>query len=114
MEWLKGDKENLGFIVAATSLGGDRVPVTFSRRSDSEEGEKSNKQPILVLFNHDSEVERLNRMTSAAPENNSINRGRHDRGRSLEKQKRDGDDDNDQDNSAPVLPNIPNSSELSL
>jgi hypothetical protein len=46
MEWLGDDAENYGFLVAATSLGGDRVPVRFSRRGHA-------KQPILVTFNED-------------------------------------------------------------
>ena len=53
LKWLNnGHANNHGFLVAATSLGGDRVPVKFARR-----GEKvDNKQPILVLFTEDSKL----------------------------------------------------------
>jgi len=52
MEWLNGDSENHGLLVAATSLGGEKVPLRFSRRAET----ANSKQPILVLFNHDSHM----------------------------------------------------------
>lgn len=112
MEWIKGENENLGFIVAATSLGGDRVPVTFSRRNYTTESERSsNKQPILVLFNHDSEVEKMNNLIQPPATNNRMNRGQSDKSRQdRSKEKTESDDDNEENNSAPILPNVPNSS----
>ncbi len=113
MEWIKGENENLGFIVAATSLGGDRVPVTFSRRNYTTESERSsNKQPILVLFNHDSEVEKMNNLIQPpATNNNRMNRGQSDKSRQdRSKDRTESDDDNEENNSAPILPNVPNSS----
>lgn len=102
----------MGFIVAATSLGGDRVPVTFSRRNYTTESERSsNKQPILVLFNHDSEVEKMNNLIQPPATKNRMNRGQSDKSRQdRSKDKTESDDDNEENNSAPILPNVPNSS----
>lgn len=116
MEWLKGEKPNLGFIVAATSLGGDRVPITFSRRHDigTTKETKSNKQPILVLFNHDSDmVDTMNPSPNLkiVSENKS---SKNKKAKSIDDGQygSEADDGNDQDNSAPILPNIPNSSKF--
>ncbi|XP_058792093.1 bone morphogenetic protein 4-like [Phymastichus coffea] len=48
LSWLS-NSANLGLLVIATTIFGDRVTVDFSRRGD----ESHNKQPILVLFNDD-------------------------------------------------------------
>lgn len=52
VEWLSGHSENHGLLISAESVQGDRVPIRFSRRAESGES----KQPILVLFNHDSHM----------------------------------------------------------
>lgn len=62
VEWLTTSSENHGFLVSAESVHGDRVPIRFARRSETAE----NKQPILVLFNHDS------RMATIAKQNEII------------------------------------------
>jgi len=51
--WVQGVRPNLGFLLVATSLGGDRVPVRFSRRGETVDS----KQPNLVLFTEDSTLE---------------------------------------------------------
>ncbi|ODM92823.1 Bone morphogenetic protein 7 [Orchesella cincta] len=110
LEWMKGEKQNMGFIVAATSLGGDRVPITFSRRSDAKEGEKSNKQPILVLFNHDSEGDKLKSMTSNREPIPPNNRRRKERGKVNRSGENNNQNDYEEEDDAVALPNLPNSS----
>ncbi|XP_011501191.1 PREDICTED: bone morphogenetic protein 4-like, partial [Ceratosolen solmsi marchali] len=49
LSWLSGIP-NLGLLVSATTIFGDRVSINFSSRHDL----PHEKQPILVLFNDDS------------------------------------------------------------
>lgn len=51
LSWLS-NSPNLGLLVTASTIFGDRATVNFSRRGD----ESHNKQPILVLFNNDNQV----------------------------------------------------------
>lgn len=55
MEWLSSHSENYGLLVSAESVQGDRVPIRFARRGETVES----KQPLLVLFNHDTHMATL-------------------------------------------------------
>lgn len=50
LSWMS-ESPNLGLLVTATTIFGDLVTVDFSRRDDH----RHNKQPILVLFNDDTD-----------------------------------------------------------
>jgi hypothetical protein len=52
LSWLTGTP-NLGLLVSATTIFGDKVTVNFSLRDDM----PREKQPILVLFNDDGTQE---------------------------------------------------------
>ncbi|XP_012283731.1 bone morphogenetic protein 7 [Orussus abietinus] len=52
LAWMTGTP-NLGLLVTASTLSGDRVTVDFTRRTDYHHG----KQPILVLFDDDDDDE---------------------------------------------------------
>ena len=76
LEWTNGVRPNHGFLVAATSLGGDRVPVRFSRRGET----LHSKQPILVLFNEDSEMETIFPKPSPTPQPQQHSKSRQGEG----------------------------------
>jgi hypothetical protein len=48
--------ENNGLLISAESVQGDRIPMHFARRPKAQTPPQSNKQAILVLFNHDSNM----------------------------------------------------------
>lgn len=50
LSWLSGSSPNLGLLVTATTIFGERVTVDFARRDE----QPRDKQPILVLFNGDA------------------------------------------------------------